>query len=106
MFSTVKLTKHVDVDLYKNSGYGIRFDSKGFLSIGDEIGRNVIIFGGDMSSFPYINNKKKYILILVKCPSQRLEHTLAAEKLYSINFTKENANFSLSLYYKGQMVIN
>ena len=31
LFGAVKLTKHVDVDLYKYSGYGIGFDRKGFL---------------------------------------------------------------------------
>ena len=31
-----------------NSGYGIGFDRKGSYSIGNEIGRNVIIFGVDM----------------------------------------------------------
>ena len=58
MFIAVKLTKHVDVDLYKYSGYGIGFDRKEFFSTGDEIGRNVIIFGVDMSSFSHIDNKK------------------------------------------------
>ena len=44
LFGAVKSTKHVDIDLYKYSGYGIRFDRKGHFSTGDEIGRNVIIF--------------------------------------------------------------
>ena len=88
LFGAVKLTKHVDVDLYKYSGYGIGFDRRGSYSIGDEVGRNMIIFGVDMSSSPHINNKKKDILILGKGPTQGLEHTLTAEKLYSINFTK------------------
>ena len=44
---------------------------------------------------------KKHILILGKGPTQRLEHPLAAEKLYSINFTKENTKFCLSLHYNG-----
>ena len=43
-----------------------------------------------MSSFSHIDNKKKDILILSKGPSQRLEHTLAAEKLYSINLRIKN----------------
>ena len=60
MFGAVKLTKDVDVDLYKYSGYGIGFDRKGFCSIDDEIGRNVIIFGVDMSSSLFIDNKKRY----------------------------------------------
>ena len=29
LFGAVKLTKHVDVDLYKYPGYGIGFDRKG-----------------------------------------------------------------------------
>ena len=61
LFGAVNLTKHVDADKYKYSGYGIGFDRKGFFSIGDEIGRNVIIFGVDMSSSSFINNNKKKI---------------------------------------------
>ena len=45
--------------------------------------------------------KKKDILIIGKGPTQGLEHTLTAEKLYSINFTKENTKFCLSLHYNG-----
>ena len=54
-----------------------------------------------MSSSSYIDNKKKDFLILGKGPTQGLEHTVTAEKLYSINFTKENTTFCLSLYYNG-----
>ena len=57
-FSVVKLTKHVDIDLFKYSEYGIEFDKKGYLSIGDEIGTNVIIFGVVMNSSAHIDNKK------------------------------------------------
>ena len=64
MFGAVRLTKRVDVDLYKCLGYGIGFDRKGFFSISDEVGRNVIISGADMSSSSHIDNKKKDILIL------------------------------------------
>ena len=65
------------------------------------MGRNVIIFRVDMSSLTKIDNRKKDILIHGKGPTQGLEHTLSAEKLYSINFTKENAKFCLSLHYNG-----
>ena len=34
-----------------------------FFLIDDEVGRNVIIFGVDMSSFSHTDNKKKHILI-------------------------------------------
>ena len=81
------------IDLYKYSGYGIGFDRKWFFSVANEVGKNAIVFGVDMSSSPIIDNKKKDILIFGKGPTQGLEHTVAAEKLYSINFTKHNTNF-------------
>ena len=40
-----------------------------------------------MSSSAHIDNKKKEILVLGISPTQGLEHTLTAEKIYSINFT-------------------
>ena len=100
MFGAVKLTKHIDIDLYRYLEYGIRSDWKEFFSIGGEVGRNVIIFGVDMSSPSHVDDKKKDILIL-KGPTQWLEHTLAAEKLYSMNFTKQNTKFCLILHYNG-----
>ena len=54
-----------------------------------------------MSSSPYIDNKKKDILILGKGPTQGLEHTRTAEKLYSSNFTKHKTKFCVSQHYKG-----
>ena len=38
---------------------------------------------------------------MVKGPTQGLEHTLSAEKMYSINFTENNKKFCLSLHYNG-----
>ena len=99
MFGTIKLKKHVDIDLYKFSGIG--FDRKRSYSISDEVGRNVTIFGVDMGSSSHIDNKLKYILIVNKGPTKGLEHTLAAEKTYPINFTKESTKFCLSLHYNG-----
>ena len=41
-----------------------------------------------MSSSVHIDNKRKDILILGKSPTQGLgEHSLTAEKMYSVNFT-------------------
>ena len=58
---------------------------------GGGFSQNVLIFGVDMSSSAHIDNKKKDILVLGK--AQGLEHTLTAEKMYSINFTVTNKNF-------------
>ena len=68
LFGAVKLTKNIDIDLYKYFGYGFGFDRKGFFSIGDENDRKVIIFGVDMSSSSNTDNKKKYILTFGKVP--------------------------------------
>ena len=54
-----------------------------------------------MSSSAHIDNKKKNILVLGIGPTQGLEHTLTAEKMYSINFTVTNKKFCLSLHYNG-----
>ena len=65
LFRAVKLSKNSDIDKYQYSEYGTGFDSKGtFTHPSRGIGVNVIIFGVDMSSSPYIDNKKKDILIL------------------------------------------
>ena len=45
--------------------------------------------------------EKKDILNLGKGPTQGLEETLSVEKMYSINFTKTNTKFVLSLHYNG-----
>ena len=90
LFGMVKLTKSADIDKYRYSGYGIGLDRKGFFSHpSGGTGRNVIIFGVDMSSSTKIDNRKKDILILGKGPTQGLKHTLSAEKIYSINFTEK-----------------
>ena len=89
LFGAVSLTKNADIDKYKYSGYGIGFDRHGFFSHpSGGTGRNVIIFGVDMSSSRKTDNRKKDILVLSAGPKQGLEHTLSAEKIYSINFTE------------------
>ena len=97
----VKLTKNVDIDKYKFSGYGIGFDGKGtFLFPDGGFAQNVITFGVDMSSSVHVDNQKKDILIPGEGPTQGLDDTtLTAEKMYSINFTVPKRKFCLSLHY-------
>ena len=54
-----------------------------------------------MSSSAHID-KKKDILVLGKGPTQGLENTLTAEKMYSINFNLTKNKFCLSLRYNGE----
>ena len=102
LFGAVSLTKRSDIDQHKYSGYGIRFDRRRHFSFGNGFGRNCLILGADMSSSVHVDNKKKDVVILGKCPTQGLDDTtLTAEKLYSINFTENNKKFCLSLHYNG-----
>ena len=94
--------KNADIDRYGYSGYGIEFDRHGKFSFsGVGLGRHVITFGVDISSSTNIDNRKKDISILGKGPTQGLEHTLSAEKMYSINFKVTGKKFYLSLHYNG-----
>ena len=98
LFGAVSLTKHVDNDQYKYSGYGIGFDRKVIIDHG--FGRNCIILGADISSSVQANNKTKNILVLGKDFTQGSNNTtMYAVKLYSINFTENNKKklFELAL---------
>ena len=102
LFGAVTLTKNTDIDKYGYYGYGIGFDRRSSFSFRRSgFGQNVLIFGADVSSSAHIDNKKKDILVLGKGPTQGLEHTLTAEKMYSINFTVPKKKFCLSLHYNG-----
>ena len=59
LFGAVSLTKNVDINQYKYSGYDIGFDRKAEFSFGNGFGRNVIIFGADLSSSVHANDKIK-----------------------------------------------
>ena len=80
LFGAVTLTKNSDIDRYKYSGYGIKFDRHGSFSFCNGVGRNVIIFREDMSSSTKIDNRKKYVFTLGKGPTQGLEHPMSAIK--------------------------
>ena len=65
------------------------------------MGKNVIIFGADLSSSVNIDNKFKYILMLDEGPTQGLDDTtLTAEAKY-IDFTQSGRRLVLSLHHNG-----
>ena len=103
LFGAVNLTKNADIDKYKYSGYGIGFGRGNVSPVGNRFGRNVIISGADMSlSVQVDNNKGKDILILGRDPMQgQGEHSLTAEKMYSVNFTDHREKDCLILQYNG-----
>ena len=101
LFGSVKLIKSADPDKYKYSGYAIEFDYRSEFSFTDgSMGKNLIMFGDDISSFVHIDNKNKYILILGEGLIQGLDNaTLIAQAKYPINFTQPRKRFALSLHY-------
>ena len=86
------MTKNANVGKYSYSGYGIGFDTPGLFTMSNNsgIGKKLMIFGTEMSSSVHIYNKRKYILILGKDPTDGLDDTaLTAEAEYFINFSKQ-----------------
>ena len=82
MFRSVKPTKNADPDKYKYSCYGIGFDLRSTFSVPDSsMGKNVFIFGADMSWSVHIDKKNKD------------DTTSTAEDEYPVNFTQSNKNF-------------
>ena len=59
LFGAVNIIKNADIDKNKYLGHGIGFVRISIYSVGNGFGRNVIIFGADMSSSIHIDNKKK-----------------------------------------------
>ena len=75
LFGAVKLTKNADLDKYSYSGYGIGFDSRSLSSFPNfNWIKNVAFFGVDNSSSIYIDNKKKYILVVGESATHELDH--------------------------------
>ena len=104
LFIAVRLTNNSDIDKYQYSSFGIRFDRKSVFSFpGMGFGQNIILFGVDMSSSVHVDSKKKDISILGKGAIQGLEHTLTADKIYSINFTVTKKK--LALRWSKQLLV-
>ena len=103
LFQAVKVTKNANTNKYSYSGYGIGFDSRSVFSVPNfDWGKNVIVFGVDMSSSVHANNKNKNILIFGKRQTKGLDNTsLTTEAGYSINFSRSEREFCLSLHYNG-----
>ena len=99
----MKITKDVNTPHYKYSGYGICFDGKSHFPVGNFTnGKNVIIFGCDMSFSSHSNNRLNNIYLLGKDFIQSVNRiAVYAEKMYKTNVTEPNKRFVLPLHYNG-----
>ena len=105
LFEAMQITKNA-TDSVKNNykGYGICFDERsqfGHTMIEDGIihtsnGRNVLIFGVDMSFSVHVTNRANHIYLMGDGLKQGIhDTTLYAEKKYFRNFFKICAKFAL-----------
>ena len=82
------------------SGYGIAFDGAGSWNFGNDISRNVVIFGFDNSSSSNSDKRKNIFLVLGEGPTDDIS-VGAAEQKFSINFSKAKAKCCMSLHCNG-----
>ena len=111
LFGTMQITKDAN-DNSKNNykGYDICFDERsqfghtitegGFTHTTN--GRNVLIFGADMSSSVHATNRANHIYLMGEGLTQGVNDiTIYVEKNYYRNFTDPGKKFVLSLHYNG-----
>ena len=108
LFGTMQITKNADTSKHDYKGYGICFDEcEEFTHVRKELnfnhttlGRNVIIFGVDMSFSKHANNKANNIYVMGKDYVQKInDTTIYAED--KRNFTDPGKKFVLSLHCNG-----
>ena len=109
LFGAMQISKNAtDSDKNNYKGYGICFDERS--QFGHTItenavaytsnGRNVLIFGVDMSFSAHATNRANHIYVMGDGLTQGInDTTLYVEKKYFRNFTETNVKFVLSLHY-------
>ena len=111
LFGAMQITKNA-TDNSKNNykGYGICFDEGSQfghkMSEGGRThitnGRNVLIFGADMSFSIHKTNRANHIYLMGDGLTQSInDTTIYVEKKYIRNFTEPDVKFVLSLHYNG-----
>ena len=111
LFGAMQITKNA-TDNSKNNykGYGICFDERS--QFGHTLtkdgrahtrnGRNVLIFGVDMSFSAHVTNRANHIYLMCDVLTQGInDTTLYVEKNYWRNFTDPGKQFIISLHYNG-----
>ena len=102
LVGATSVLKNSDKENYMYSGYGIKFDGAGSWSFDNDTDRNVMTFGVDNSSSPYADNCKNNLVVLGENPTFGTNGSFdSPEKMFSINFSKANTKFCLSLHYNA-----
>ena len=111
LFGAMQITKNAtDYDKNNYKGYGICFDKRSQFGhtttengrTHTTNGRNVLIFGADMSFSAHATNRANHIYLMGDGLTQGInDTTLYVEKNYWRNFTDPGKKFVLSLHYNG-----
>ena len=111
LFGAMQITKNAtDYDKNNYKGYGICFDERS--QFGHTItengrahttnGRNVLLFGADMSFSAHATNRANHIYLMGDGLTQGInDTTLYVEKNYWRNFTDPVKKFIITLHYNG-----
>ena len=87
LFGVTSIVKNSDKEKWVYSGYGITFDDAGSWHFGNEIARNVVIFGVDKSSSSHTDNRKINFLLLGEGLTYDINGSFGSpDKRFSINF--------------------
>ena len=100
LFGATNIVKNSDKEKDVHSDYRISFDGKVERRCGNDYARNVIIFGIDNSSSSHADNLKNSFLILAEGDTFGINGSFGAPaKQFSMNFSKIDIKFCLSLHY-------
>ena len=102
LFGATNIVKNSHKEKYVYSRYEITFDSADSWSFDNDFARNVITFGVDNSSSSQPDNRKNNFIVLGEGLTYGINGSFGSpEKKLSINFTKANTKFYLSLHYNA-----
>ena len=94
------MVKHSDKEKWVYNGYGITFDITGLCNFANGFARNFKILDVDNSSSSHIDNGEKHFFVLGESPTYGIYGSFGSpEEKLSINVSKENTKFCLSLNY-------
>ena len=101
-FGTGKLTRNATKSRFVYIDRGIPFDGASLWIFDNGFSRNAVIFGVDNSSSSHTKNRKNNFWVLGEEPIYDVNDSVGTkDKQASINFTRTNPKFSLSLHYNG-----
>ena len=96
------LLKIIDKAKWVYSGQRIAFYGTGSWSLGNDFARYVTTFVVDNISSSHSDNRKNNFLVLCEGPNYDINWSFSSpEKNFSINFSKANIKFLLTLHCNG-----